>query len=124
MNHKKLLDLWETDEMPACEEGMRLAQAFLVAAGEGVDRLGVEAPEDRLTELNAAYMALVEHGNGCDDCNENDLPERDDIPAEPSEHEAGYQADREIGFHAGLNGHEADDSKSAGWQRGWADAQE
>jgi hypothetical protein len=124
MDHKKLLDLWEIDEMPACQEGMKLAQDFLIAAGEAVNRLGVEEPEDRITALNTAYMALAEHGDGCDDCNENDLPERDDIPADPTESEPEYQADRKIGFQAGLDGHEADDSKSAGWQRGWADAQE
>ncbi|MBB5061241.1 hypothetical protein HDF16_005977 [Granulicella aggregans] len=124
MNYKKLLDLWEMDEMPACGEGMKLAEAFLIAAGEGVNRLGVEEPEDRITELTAAYMALVEHGDGCDNCNESNLPERDDIPADPIENDPQYQADRKIGFQAGLDGQGSDDSKSHGWQRGWADAQE
>jgi hypothetical protein len=59
--------------MPACPEGMELAQAFLISAGEGVNRLGTEGPGDRITELRAAYMALVEHGEDCDSCNEVDM---------------------------------------------------
>jgi hypothetical protein len=52
------------EEMPACDEGMRLAQAFLISCGEGVNRLGTEEPSDRITDLTACYMALVEHGEG------------------------------------------------------------
>jgi hypothetical protein len=51
MNRAALLRLWSMDEIPACDKGMELAQAFLVCAGEGVDRLGVEEPGDRLAEL-------------------------------------------------------------------------
>jgi hypothetical protein len=70
-------------------------------------------------------MAMIEHGADCDDCNEADeLRERDDFPEGPEGKETGYLADREIGFQAGLDGAEPDDSKSTGWQRGWADAQE
>jgi hypothetical protein len=35
----------------------------------GVNRLGTEEPSDRITDLTACYMALVEHGEGCDNCN-------------------------------------------------------
>ena len=62
MDNKALLALWKLEEMPACEEGMRLAQAFLISCGEGVNRLGTEEPSDRITDLTACYMALVEHG--------------------------------------------------------------
>ncbi|MBB5061415.1 hypothetical protein HDF16_006151 [Granulicella aggregans] len=47
MNHKKMLDLWNMDEMPACDEGMKLAEVFVIAAGEVVNRLGIE---DRKTD--------------------------------------------------------------------------
>ena len=53
--------------MPACPEGMMLAKAFLISCGEGVNRLGTEEPADRITDLTNCYMALVEHGEGCDD---------------------------------------------------------
>lgn len=56
--------------MPACEEGMELARAFLISAGEGVNRLGVEEPADRISEITAAYMEMVNHGIDCDNCKE------------------------------------------------------
>jgi hypothetical protein len=70
MDPKALLDVWKMDEVPACDDGMKLAQAFLISCGRAVERLGFEEPADRLTEMTAAYMALVEHGDGCDACNE------------------------------------------------------
>ena len=59
--HQSVLALWSTEDMPACAEGMMLAQAFLIRCGEGVNRLGTEEPSDRITDLTACYMALVEH---------------------------------------------------------------
>ena len=47
-----------------------LAQAYLISCGEGVNRLGTEEPLDRLNDIQACYMALVEHGEDCDSCNE------------------------------------------------------
>jgi hypothetical protein len=70
MDHQNLLNLWKLEDMPACEEGMELARMFLITAGEGVDKLGTEEPADRITEINAAYMAMVNHGIGCDNCKE------------------------------------------------------
>jgi hypothetical protein len=70
MDHNKLLALWNTDDYPACTEGMKLAQAYLISCGEGVNRLGTEEPSDRISDLTACYMALVEHGEYCDNCNE------------------------------------------------------
>jgi hypothetical protein len=70
MNNKALPALWSAEDMPACPEGMTLAQAFLISCGEGVNRIGTEEPSDRITDLTTCYMALVEHGVGCDDCNE------------------------------------------------------
>jgi hypothetical protein len=70
MDPKALLDFWKLDEIPACNEGMMLAQTFLISCGRAVDCLGVEEPSDRITDLTACYMALVEHGDGCDSCNE------------------------------------------------------
>jgi hypothetical protein len=70
MDHNKLLALWSTDDFPACDEGMMLAQAYLISCGEAVNRLGTEEPSDRISDIQACYMALVEHGEGCDSCNE------------------------------------------------------
>jgi hypothetical protein len=34
MDHDKLLALWNTDDYLACEKGMMLAQAYLLAAAK------------------------------------------------------------------------------------------
>jgi hypothetical protein len=60
----------ELDEMPACPEGMMLAQAFLISVGEGVNKRDTAEPADRIIDVTARYMALVEHGEGCYSCNE------------------------------------------------------
>jgi hypothetical protein len=70
IDRNALLALWKLEDIPACDVGMELAKTFLESCGEGVDRLGIEEPADRITEINAAYMALVEHGSTCDKCNE------------------------------------------------------
>jgi len=70
MDHKKLLALWNTDDFPACPQGMMLAQTYLISCGEAVNRLGTEEPSDRLNDIQACHMALVEHGASCDSCNE------------------------------------------------------
>ena len=71
MNGEALLKLWNMDEIPACDKGMELAQAFLISAGDAVYRLGTEEPGDRLTELTAANTAMAEHYDECDNCNGN-----------------------------------------------------
>ncbi|MGF7180367.1 hypothetical protein HDF11_001871 [Tunturiibacter psychrotolerans] len=70
MDHDKLLALWDIEDIPACDVGMILAQAFLISCGEGVNRLGTEKPSDRMNNIQSCYTALVEHGKGCDSCNE------------------------------------------------------
>jgi hypothetical protein len=65
-----LLALWELEDLPACGVGMELAKIYLEVCGAGVNRLGIEEPADRITEISAAYAALVEHGLDCDNCNE------------------------------------------------------
>jgi hypothetical protein len=70
MDRTALLALWDIEEMPACEEGMMLAQAFLESCGEGVNKLGTEDPSDRITDITDCYTAMVEHGIDCDSCKE------------------------------------------------------
>jgi hypothetical protein len=66
---EQTMSLWKLDEIPACKEGTVLAQVFLISCGRAVDRLGVEEPSDRLNDIKACYMALIEHGEDCDSCN-------------------------------------------------------
>jgi hypothetical protein len=58
------------DDMPTCPERMMLAKAILISCGNGVKLLGTEEPSDRITDMTACYMALVEHGDKCDNCDE------------------------------------------------------
>jgi hypothetical protein len=44
---KASLDVWKMDEVPACDDGMKLAQAFLISFAGTVDRLGFEDPPTR-----------------------------------------------------------------------------
>jgi hypothetical protein len=66
MDHNKLLALWNTDDSPTCAEGIMLAKAPL----KELVALGTEESLDRLNDIKAHYMALVEHGEDCDKCNE------------------------------------------------------
>jgi hypothetical protein len=70
IDRNALLALWKLEDIPACDVGMELARTYLETCGAGVDRCGIEEPSDRITEINAAYMALVELGSTCDKCNE------------------------------------------------------
>jgi hypothetical protein len=49
MDNKALLALWNTEVM--------LAHAFLISCGDGVNPLRTEEPEDRISDMNACYMA-------------------------------------------------------------------
>jgi hypothetical protein len=66
-----LLSLWPNlEDIPACDEGMRLATAFLEAAGECVNRLGTGRTSGTRAALLIALHAMDRHGDGCEKCNE------------------------------------------------------
>jgi hypothetical protein len=66
-----LLYLWPNlEDIPACDEGMRLAKAFLEAAGECVNTLGRNRTSSNRSALLATYNWMEAHGNRCDKCNE------------------------------------------------------
>ena len=135
-----LLALWDLKNIPARDVGMKLAKTFLETCGEGVDRLVTEDAADRITQIAASYMAMVEYGSGRDDGNEVKklAIDRANKPTKVSDEDliddsvsfgAHELTDQEIedhdrGVEAGLAGKPNDDTKSAAWQRGWADAQE
>jgi hypothetical protein len=70
MDNDALLKLWDVEDLPACPAGMALARTFLIACGQGVNRLGIEEPSDRLTDVSVRYLDMVEHAGNCDDCQE------------------------------------------------------
>jgi hypothetical protein len=47
-----------------------LSAPILEICADGIDRLGGEESLDRIKEIAASYTAMVEHGSGCDQCNE------------------------------------------------------
>jgi hypothetical protein len=59
---------------------------------------------------------------GMDEAAEDLIDDRVAFGAE--EHTDEEIADHDLGLEAGLAGKPNDDTKSAAWQRGWADAQE
>jgi hypothetical protein len=67
---KALLGLWRLEEMPACDEGMRLARSFLISAGEAVSMVDRQDPEHLRMEFNVQYDAFVRHCAECPKCNE------------------------------------------------------
>jgi hypothetical protein len=69
-DREKLLSLWNLEDIPACDEGMELAQTFLESAGRSVDDLGKSNPVSMRSALLSAYDAMVEHRATCEKCNE------------------------------------------------------
>jgi hypothetical protein len=56
--------------MPACDEGMKLARAFLDAAGECVSSMGRGRTSGSRSALLTTYNWMVAHGDKCEKCNE------------------------------------------------------
>jgi hypothetical protein len=70
VDNNQLLSLWDLENIPACDEGMRLAQTFLEAAGDCVNRLGIGRTSGTRAALLSAYNAMEIHSDRCDKCNE------------------------------------------------------
>jgi hypothetical protein len=58
------------EHIPACDEGMKLAQAFLEAASECVNTLGKERTSGSRAALLSTLNAMVQHSDRCERCNE------------------------------------------------------
>jgi hypothetical protein len=70
IDSKALLALWKLEDIFVCDWGLELAHVFMESCGEGINRLGIENPAERIADITTCYMALVEHGEACDQCNE------------------------------------------------------
>ena len=120
---------------------MELAKVFLESCGEGVDRWAARSPliaSQRLRPATrpwwstaaAATMATRQKKLAIDKANKKPTNEPDDNLTDDSVPFGAHElTDEEIedhdrGVEAGLAGKPNDDTKSAAWQRGWADAQE
>jgi hypothetical protein len=75
MHNDAFLDLWSTDEIPACETGMKLLRVVYDSEDQAVfwNTLRLYAGGvSRSSELRnpAAWEAYTEHCGACDKCNE------------------------------------------------------
>ena len=71
MENDTLLSLWPNlEDIPVCDEGMKLAKAFLEAAGECVNSLGRSRTSSSRADLLWTYNAMVLHSDRCQRCNE------------------------------------------------------
>ena len=62
--------LWNLDELPACQEGMELAARFLERAGEAEDRLDEANIPIVSNAMIRSHKELVDHRATCPKCNE------------------------------------------------------
>jgi hypothetical protein len=68
---ESLLSLWPNlESRPICDEGMKLAQTFLEAAGECVNRFSIGRTSGARSALLSALNAMEQHGDRCWKCNE------------------------------------------------------
>jgi hypothetical protein len=66
-----LLSLWPNlEDIPACNEGMKLARVFLEAAGVCVNTLGRGRTSGTRAALLTSYNWMEAHGNRCEKCNQ------------------------------------------------------
>jgi hypothetical protein len=62
--------LWKLENIPTCSDGMEIVKAFLEAAGECVNRLGIGRTSSTRAALLTALNAMERHGDGCERCDE------------------------------------------------------
>jgi hypothetical protein len=49
---------------------MALARTFLISCSQGVNRLGIEEPTDRISNITARCIDMVENASDCEDYKE------------------------------------------------------
>ena len=68
MAQERFDQLWETERTPACEDGMKLAHAFLEACGEAVDQRKEDDLEVTRFAFNRAWFDYARHRRSCVRC--------------------------------------------------------
>lgn len=66
----KLMALWNLDEIPACEEGVKLASEFLTACSRAVEQIGVAETFSLRSDFHFKFSKYAAHCAGCENCNE------------------------------------------------------
>jgi hypothetical protein len=71
VENDQLLSHWPyLEKPPVCDDGVKLAETFLIAASECVNRLGIGRTVGTRAALLTALNAMEKHGDRCDKCNE------------------------------------------------------
>jgi hypothetical protein len=70
VEQNQLLSLWSLELPSGCDEGTTLARAFLEAAGECVNNLGLGRTSGNLASLLIAHRLMVAHSDRCRRCGE------------------------------------------------------
>lgn len=61
----QLLALWNLEDIPACDEGLELARAFLETCGRAL-----ESTRDEEFKIIQKWRAYIRHQSKCEKCNE------------------------------------------------------
>ena len=67
---EKIFGIWNIENVPACDEGMKLAADFMTACLRGVERVGVKQTLTLRGDFHFQYSRFAAHYEGCDECNE------------------------------------------------------
>jgi hypothetical protein len=70
MDTNALLDLWKTDEFPACDEGMILPKEYLASCGNAVAWVRIDKSITLPAEFNFRFSRYVAHCAKCEKCHE------------------------------------------------------
>jgi hypothetical protein len=67
---EKSIDVWNLDNVQACEEGMKLASEFMDACQRGVERVGIEQTLNLRGDFHFQYSRFAAHFEVCKKCSE------------------------------------------------------
>ena len=67
---EKSIDVWNLENVPACDEGMKLAAEFMAACLRGVERVGAEQTLTLRGDFHFKYSRFAAHFEGCKKCSE------------------------------------------------------
>jgi hypothetical protein len=81
INPNALLNLWSLEELPACDEGMEHARAFLTSAGEAVSNIEIHDPRLLLRKFVVLFRIFAAHSVTSPKCNQ--VSAADSIVATP-----------------------------------------
>lgn len=70
MRTEALLELWNLEDIPACDEGMELAKSFLVSCGEAVEKADAVDTITLRSQFDFRFNRYAAHRAICPKCNE------------------------------------------------------